>query len=405
MGGTTAKGSLVLDHQTLKAYELEAARVHHFKKGSGLLIKTPVIDLIEIGSGGGSLAEVDERGMIRVGPVSAGAKPGPVCYGQGGTRPTLTDANLVLGYLDADYFLGGTMKIDRAAAGRAIEEHIAAPLGIDLIRAAWGIHEVANEDVARSFRLHASERGTDYRSASMVAFGGSGPAHAIRIARKLKMSRLVFPPGAGVMSAFGMLVSPLSFEVIRSHRSVLGALTSESQREFFASLEKEATDVLLEAGIPREDMHISRRLDMRYEGQGYEIEIPLDSLGESDLSASKIADLFVSEYSRIFSRPVPDRGLEIINWKLTATGKEPLKLTRENLKRYAGGSGIKKRVRTAYDPDAGEMVPFNIYDRYSLRPGDQLDGPSIVEEKEATCVIGGNANVYVDEFLNLVAEF
>ena len=234
MGGTTAKGALVRGFTALKQYDLEVGRVHEFKSGSGLPVKLPVIDMIEIGSGGGSLARVDERGLIRVGPKSAGADPGPACYAKGGTRPTLTDADVVLGYLDPEFFLGGEMRLDADAARAAIEEHVARPAGLDPIRAAWGVHEIANEDVARAFRIHASERGFDYRRSSMVAFGGSGPVHALAVARKLRIPRVIFPIGAGVMSALGLLVSPLGFEVSRSRRILLAGL-----------------DARIRAGVPR----------------------------------------------------------------------------------------------------------------------------------------------------------
>ena len=198
MGGTTAKGSLVRAGVPLRTYELEVARIHEFKSGSGIPIKTPVIDMIEIGAGGGSIAEVDGRGVIRVGPRSAGADPGPASYGRGGQSATLTDANVVLGYLDPQFFLGGEMQLDAAASRSAIETHVAYPLEVTVTRAAWGIHETINEDVARAFRVHAAERGFDYRGCAMIAFGGSGPVHAHSIARKLKVPRVIFPPAAGL---------------------------------------------------------------------------------------------------------------------------------------------------------------------------------------------------------------
>ena len=210
MGGTTAKGAIVRSGEPRRVYEIEIARIHESRKGSGLPVRVPVIDMIEIGPGGGSIAEVDDRNLIRVGPRSAGASPGPACYGLGGSHPTLTDANLVLGYYDPAFFLGGEMQLDAPAAEAAIRDNIAAPLGLDLARAAWGIHEIINEDVARAFRVHASEIGFDYRQSTMIAFGGSGPGHALRIARKMRIPRVILPTASGVMSALGMLVSPLS---------------------------------------------------------------------------------------------------------------------------------------------------------------------------------------------------
>ena len=228
MGGTTAKGALIRRYAPLKQYDLEVGRVHEFKPGSGLPVKLPVIDMIEIGSGGGSLAVVDERGLIRVGPRSAGADPGPACYAKGGTGATLTDANVVLGYLDPDSFLGGEMRLDAAAARTAIERHVAEPAGLDPIRAAWGVHEIANEDVARAFRIHASERGFDYRELVHGRVRWVGPrAASLAIARKLRIPRVVFPIGAGVMSALGLLVSPLGFEVSRSRRVFVADLDAD----------------------------------------------------------------------------------------------------------------------------------------------------------------------------------
>ena len=234
-GGTTSKGCLILDGKLPKAYELETARVHEFKKGSGLTVKTPVADMIEIGAGGGSIAEIDERGLLRVGPQSAGADPGPACYGRGGEEATLTDADLVLGYLDAEFFLGGSMRLDLEASKRIIMEHVGYPLGLELTEAAWGIHETINENCARAFRMHASEQMVDYRNCTMVAFGGSAPIRAVRVARKLKIPRVVLPMGAGVFSAFGLLISPLAFDALRTHRVSLDELTPTRFADEFRS--------------------------------------------------------------------------------------------------------------------------------------------------------------------------
>ena len=213
MGGTTAKGCMIRDHAPLKRYEFEVARMHEFKRGSGLPVKIPVIDMIEIGSGrrqprGSSTTAA----CSRVGPRSAGADPGPACYGRGGVEPTLTDANLVLGYLDSASFLAARCRSIATRRPPRSNRGVARPLGLTLERAAWGIHEVINEDVAKAFRVHASERGVDYRRCSMIVFGGSGPIHGTRIARKLRIPRVICPSGAGVMSAFGLLTSPIGFE-------------------------------------------------------------------------------------------------------------------------------------------------------------------------------------------------
>ena len=375
MGGTTAKGALVRGFTALKQYDLEVGRVHEFKSGSGLPVKLPVIDMIEIGSGGGSLARVDERGLIRVGPKSAGADPGPACYAKGGTRPTLTDADVVLGYLDPEFFLGGEMRLDAHAARAAIEEHVARPAGLDPIRAAWGVHEIANEDVARAFRIHASERGFDYRRSSMVAFGGSGPVHALAIARKLRIPRVIFPIGAGVMSALGLLVSPLGFEISRSRRVFLADLDAASFEGFIAPLVEEASGFLHRAGIA--DPHISTRLDMRYQGQGYEIEVTLPEGGTGTGTGyaevfARLDELFRAGYAEIFAETFLDEPLAIVSWKVEAAGEEAALA-------YAGIAGgapaREKRPRNVWFGDA--FVECEVLDRYALEPGTTIEGPAV----------------------------
>ena len=400
MGGTTAKGALVRGFTALKQYDLEVGRVHEFKRGSGLPVKLPVIDMIEIGSGGGSLARVDERGLIRVGPQSAGADPGPACYERGGTRPTLTDADVVLGYLDPEFFLGGEMRLDADAARAAIEEHVAKPAGLDPIRAAWGVHEIANEDVARAFRIHASERGFDYRRSSMVAFGGSGPVHALAIARKLRIPRVVFPIGAGVMSALGLLVSPLGFEVSRSRRVFVADLDTASFERFIAPLVEEASEFLHRAGIA--DPHISIRLDMRYQGQGYEIEVTLphggDGTGHAEAFA-RLDELFRARYAEIFAETFLDESLEIVSWKVETSGEEAAL----DYASVAGDAGAReKRPRDVWFGDA--FVECEVIDRYALEPGTTIEGPAVIEERESTCVLGPGDRATVDAHLNLVAE-
>ena len=400
MGGTTAKGALIRSFAPLKQYDLEVGRVHEFKRGSGLPAKLPVIDMIEIGSGGGSLARVDERGLIRVGPRSAGADPGPACYGKGGAGATLTDANLVLGYLDPDFFLGGEMRLDPAAARAAIESDVAGPAELDPIRAAWGVHEIANEDVARAFRIHASERGFDYRSSSMVAFGGSGPVHALAIARKLRIPRVVFPIGAGVMSALGLLVSPLGFEVSRSRRVFMADLDAEGFDRILAPLVDEASGFLRRAGIP--DPAIVCRLDMRYQGQGYEIEVTLpgDGSGRGHANAfPRLEELFRAKYAEIFAETFLDEPLEIVSWKVEAAGSEAA-LAYRGVR--SGARPAAKRARRVWFGDS--FIECEVLDRYALEPGATIEGPAIVEERESTCVLGPGDRAAVDDRLNLVAD-
>jgi len=403
MGGTTAKGSLIEHAEPLRRYRLEVARVHEFKRGSGLPLGIPAIDMIEIGAGGGSIAQVDERGVIQVGPESAGARPGPVCYGRGGERPTLTDANLALGYLDAGFFLGGEMPLDREAAERAIARHVAAPLDLPVDRAAWGIHEVINEAVARAFRVHASERGFDYRRCAMVAFGGSGPVNAFRIARKLKIPRVVLPVGAGVMSAFGLLASPRSFEIVRSDRVFLDRLSPEGLAERFRPLVEETSAYLRAAGEKAGDIRIVRRLDMRYTGQGYEVEVALPELDEAAL-LERLPRLFEEAYEKVFAMSFLEERMEVVNWKVEARGPLPELGDGFVLDAVSPGASARKGTRRAWFPEAGAYADTPVYDRYALKPGDSVAGPALIEENESTCVLGHGDRVTVDARLNLVGE-
>ena len=307
MGGTTAKGSLLANGVPLKRYDVEVARVHDFKAGSGLPLRLPVIDLIEIGAGGGSLAELDERGLVRVGPRSAGADPGPACYARGGTQPTLTDADLTIGCLDPGFFLGGAMRLDPALAAKAIADTIGSPLGMVTARAAWGIHEIINEDCARTFRTHAAELGFDHRQCTMLAFGGAGPTHAARIARKLRIKRVIFPLGAGVFSALGLLVSPLAFETMRSLRQPLATLDGADFDAIFAPLTAEASEVLLAAGVPAADISVMRSLDMRFAGQGHDVEVTPPAAATAAILA-ELPALFKAAYARRYSPIMPTGG-------------------------------------------------------------------------------------------------
>ncbi len=403
MGGTTAKGALVRGGEPVKKYAMEVARVHEFRRGSGLPVRIPVIDMIEIGAGGGSIADVDDRGLLRVGPSSAGAMPGPACYGQGGTRPTLTDANLLLGYLDAGFFLGGTMKLDRQAAETAITDGVAKRLGLTAMRAAYGIHDVISEDVARAFRIHATERGFDYRSGSMVAFGGSGPLHALAIARKLKIPRVIFPVAAGVMSALGLLISPLAFEVARSRRVHIDDINAADFSKTFKTLEADAMHFLDEAGVKRKDVRIIRRLDMRYQGQGHEIEVTLPEGKDAKAVFASLGELFGEAYKATYTLRL-DEPAEIVNWKVEAIGPAPSLGDGVRLSGKSGAATTLKGTRRAYDPVSNKLKDWPVYDRYGLQPGMTIEGPALIEEHESTCVVGSGDRVTVDHRFNLVAE-
>ena len=412
MGGTTAKGALITGGDARKVYHLEVARQHDFKAGSGMPLRTPVIDMIEIGTGGGSLAHVDARGTLRVGPRSAGANPGPACYGQGGTLPALTDANVLLGYLHPDHFLGGDMPLDVAAATDAMHREVAAPLGVSVARAAFGVHDTINEDVARAFRIHASERGFDYRRCTMVAFGGSGPVHALSVARKLRIPRVVFPIAAGVMSAVGLLASPLAFEVTRTVETRLEDLTAGLFSGRFAELAQMASAPLLEAGLKEADINLSLRLDMRYVGQGHEIEveIPKVLLGEQSSAPddaalrAAVGESFRHRYESLYAYTDLDSPLTISNWKVSGEGPEPpLELGQVT----SAGDALEaptpvRHQSVQYGDERVARTP--VYSRYDLRVGQQLAGPALIEERESTIVLGPSDHAFVDALENIVAD-
>lgn len=402
MGGTTAKGCIIQRGEPLKNYSLEVARIHEFKAGSGLPVRIPVIDMIEIGSGGGSIAEVDARNMIRVGPRSTGADPGPACYGRGGTQPSLTDADLLLGYLDPNFFLGGKFKLDVAKSEDVIGRRVGEGLSVDATRAAWGIHEIANEDVARAFRVHASERGIDYRNCAMVAFGGAGPLRAMRIARKLKIPRVIFPVGAGVMSALGLLASPLSFETVKSNIVSLSKLNPSEFAARFGPLVNQTSDLLRQSGVEDEQITSILRLDMRYEGQGYEVEVTLPE-GKLEDIFEQLKAKFEAAYEAVFSMSFLNAPIEIVNWKVETRGPSPVLADRYQLTGPGSASIPKKGERRAYFPETGYRE-CPVYDRYSMVPGQIIAGPALIEENESTCVIGIGDSVTVDVNFNLIGE-
>src|SRR5881296_862274 len=323
MGGTTAKACVIDDGVPLVGREFEVARADRFKKGSGLPIRVPVIELIEIGAGGGSIARVDRMGLLKVGPDSAGADPGPACYNLGGRFPTVTDADLLLGYLDAEFFLGGRMRLDREAARRSIEEHVASPLGLDVIAAAWGIHRVVNENMAAAARIHGIERGRDLRSYALFAFGGAGPVHCWQVATILRTPRILLPFGAGAMSAYGLLAAPLAFDFVRTGRQRLDAAGWAAINRLFAEMEDEGRALLTRAGVAAGKVTVARIAEMRYLGQGHEVEaaVPLGNLSAERLPT--ITASFEAAYRALYHRLPRGVPIEALNWRVKVAGPDP----------------------------------------------------------------------------------
>jgi N-methylhydantoinase A len=400
MGGTTAKLCVIEDGRPLTSTEFEVDRKYRFKAGSGLPVKTPVVELIEIGAGGGSIARVDSLGLLKVGPDSAGAVPGPVCYGRGGSQPTVTDADLLLGYLDPAFFLGGRLRLDRDGAERAITSKIAEPLGMSAVRAAWGIHQLVNEGMASAARVHAIERGKDPRSLPLFAFGGAGPGHGFGVARVLHSPRLIVPFGAGVTSAFGFLTAPLAFDFVRSFLAQLDSVDWSYVNSILDEMTGQGDAILARSGIAAADRHFSRQADVRYTGQGHEIRIDLPDGQLGPAALERIRETFETVYRSLFGRTGPDVPLEAVSWRLIASGPRPT--VRLSVRPAAATSSALKGERRVYFPEWEEHRPVSVYDRYVLAPGTEFAGPAIIEERESTTVVGPAAHVAVDGARNLL---
>jgi N-methylhydantoinase A len=403
MGGTTAKICVIDQGQPMVTTEFEVARVYRFKKGSGLPVKVPVIEMIEIGAGGGSIARIDELGLLKVGPDSAGADPGPACYGLGGGEPTVTDADLVLGYLDPEYFLGGKMRLDRARAEEAIRKQIAEPLGVDLTRAAWGIHHVVNENMANAARIHLVERGRDQRRYSLIAFGGAGPVHAYRVAEKLKLQHVICPPAAGVTSAFGFLVAPMAFDFVQTYLTTLRGIDFAHLNTIFAEMETRGRALLRQAGVPEDAITVTRSADMRYLHQGFEINVPVPPGRLSADDTPRLQENFDHAYERMYKRLNPDVDVEGLNWRVIVTGPRPTIQLAPAAGLQAPVEAARKGERQAFFPETSGYLECPVYDRYQLAPGMVLRGPAIIEERESTVVVGPGARVEVDAYQNVVS--
>jgi N-methylhydantoinase A len=405
MGGTTAKACLIEGGEPLTSSEFEVARVYRFKKGSGLPVKTSVIEMIEIGAGGGSIARLGALGLPKVGPESAGADPGPACYGRGGGEPTVTDADLILGYLDPDFFLGGKMRLDRGAALQALEEKVARPLGLDAIAAAWGIHQVVNENMANAARVHAIERGKDPRAYPLFAFGGAGPVHAYRVARTLGVPGFVAPLGAGATSAFGFLCAPLSFDLARSLFGRLDELDWSGVNGALEEMKEEGSDLLRASGVADADVRVRRLCEVRYVGQGHEVtvELPDGELGPED--TGQLTALHRKEYRRLYNREGPDVPLEAVTWRLEVAAPQPeIRLDGEKGDPRAPDEA-QKGSREIYLPEDEDFRTVPVYDRYRLDPGAVFEGPAVIEERESTVILGPEGRAEIDAARNLIVRW
>ena len=403
MGGTTAKISLVTDYEPTRANELEVARVKRFMKGSGLLLKAPAVDLIEIGAGGGSIANIDALGLLTVGPESSGSSPGPACYGRGGEAATVTDADVALGFLNPDYFLGGKMQLDREKSLTAIDANLAQPMGTTTTRAAASIFEVVNDNMANAAGVYAAEQGIDLRRYTLMAFGGAAPAHAWDVARRLGITKIRIPFAAGVLSALGCLTSPNSFDFAFGYMRELSQVDWEHVNARYAELEADGRRQLADAGIT-EGITVSVSADMRYYGQRYEVAVPLKSYPLAGDDTAEIESAFNIAYRNFYGREIRDVPVETVSWRLNISGPLP-ELDIEWPGRSASSSDVTvKAEREITFPGSDEAVMCRVYERSELPVGAYIDGPCVVEDHESTTVVPDKGHLTVDEQRMLVVD-
>jgi N-methylhydantoinase A len=386
MGGTTAKICLIDDLKPQYSRSFEVARQYRFLKGSGLPIRVPVVEMVEIGAGGGSIAEVDALSRVQVGPESAGSEPGPACYGRGGTRPTVTDADVMLGRIRPDHFAGGRMNLDAAAAASSIGAHVGKPLDLDTTAAALAISEIVEENMANAARIHAVERGKDLSKRAMIAFGGAAPLHAARLAEKLDVQTIVVPTGAGVGSALGFLLAAVSFEIVRTRYSLLddsfdAGVVDELRRDM-----REEAEIIVRWAEPNAMLDDAWTADMRYNGQGHELAVPLPA--GMPITPEHLKALFEQEYMHQFGRVIPGVPVEVLNWTLRLSAPEP---KAQACLSVEGERRIKsKSVAEIVNPSTGQATAAEIHLRGDLRPGDVISGPALIVEDETTTFVPGN---------------
>ena len=407
MGGTTAKMSLIRDGAPSVTNEYEVAHVHRFKRGSGIPLQISAVELLEIGAGGGSIARLSKLDLLTVGPESAGAKPGPVCYARGGKEPTVTDADLLLGYLDPEFFLGGEMQLDVQAAREAMQTEIGRVLKLKPEDVALGIHNIVNEHMCAAISAHGAEKGIDLRQFDMIAFGGAGPIHAYAIARKLKLKRILCPYGAGVASAIGCLVAPPAVDVVVAFEGILSSLNWSAAAERFIDLKRSATEVI--EGLVGVGASISLRpqFEMRCKGQGYSVNVslPVDTMIDATLE-QRLVVLFGTEYEKIYGHLPPSVPIEVVNIRARVQEtRSPTTIQQAPAEGVSPGASAIRGVRSAYFEASKGFVSTTVYSRYLLEQEKKYSGPAIIEERETSIVVGPDASFYVDEHGNVIIEF
>src|SRR6185295_12514433 len=403
MGGTTAKICFLDDYQPQMSRSFEVARHYRFLKGSGLPLRIPVIDMVEIGAGGGSIAAVDQLRRLTVGPESAGSNPGPACYGRGGRRPTVTDADVVMGRIDPDRFAGGHVALAPAAAADALAEHVGRPLGAPppatAVTAATGVTEIVDENMANAARVHGIESGKELASRTMIAFGGAAPLHACRVAEKLGIGRIVIPAGAGVCSAIGFLRAEIAYEVVRTRYMDLRHFDPGAVNDLFAGMRAE-TEAVVRLGASDSALTEARTVSMRYRGQGHEVAVSLPIRAFAPADVELFLQSFEREYRLLYGRTIPRLSLEAMSWSLSLAKSRALPERAADVplsRRPAAG-----RTRAIFDSDLGAFADVPVHARSELSPGDFLAGPVLIVEDETSSLVNKNHDVLVNALGYLV---
>ncbi|WP_421696027.1 hydantoinase/oxoprolinase family protein [Aestuariivirga sp.] len=401
MGGTTAKICLLEHGEPERARKFEIARAYRDMRGSGIPVRIPVIEMVEIGAGGGSIARVDKLSRITVGPDSAGSTPGPVCYGRGGVEPAVTDANLALGKIDPAYFAGGKIQLDEAAAKAALQKHIGQKLGLKEYWPAAGVTEIVEENMANAARVHAIERGHDIAACTMIAFGGGAPLHACRLAEKVGVSTIIVPKGAGVGSAIGFLRAPVAYEITRSAVVSLEDFNAARVNALLSTMTADARAVVAPA-LGRTKPTVQIIADCRYIGQGHEIRVsvPVKTLTKAD--GAKLKAEFERLYEQVYGLRIPNQEAEAITWSVTVSSQAVKPKRAAKAPRKAAPKPRSKR--RIYDPALAKQVDAPVYWRFDMKPGAQIKGPAIIAEDETSTIVGANFNATINSLGYIVLE-
>jgi N-methylhydantoinase A len=401
MGGTTAKICLLSNAQPARAHRFEIARAYKDMKGSGIPVRIPVIEMVEIGAGGGSIARVDKMGRLTVGPDSAGSTPGPVSYGRGGTQPTVTDANVVLGKIDPAFFAGGKVNLDEKSAEKAFEIHIGSKLYLNDFWPAAGVAEIVEENMANAARVHAIERGKDIAKCTMVAFGGGAPLHACRLAEKIGINKIIVPGGAGVGSAIGFLQAPVAYEITKSAAINLDEFDASAVNKLLAYMTRDA-EAVVKPALKNEKPTLHIVADCRYVGQGHEIQISIPIRALTKFDGPKLKAAFEKTYAKIYGLTIPGQSAEAITWSVTSSST----VGKPSLAKSINARKTTEPLhsRKIYDAVLGKLVSAPVYWRFDLSPGMAIKGPAIIAEHETSTIVGSKFNAKINSLGHIVME-